>query len=211
MTSARLFRRPLLPLAGLLLLLGASGCAAVGPRDAQGWFEARGADVMDVVGVRVAFGTGLGAYVRATRYVQLGAVYKGPAERDLPHPKDASLRSVPVFTFGTIGRYGGAWFEASQEWMLPGWSSRDGDPLLIDREVIAGYVTPHGRGDEWAQSFGLGAHLFLVGAEAEVRPWEIVDLVAGLVGYDPSGDDVPVASSSSSDAAEDDAEDAEAS
>jgi len=181
-----------------IALLGVSpGCiSSAGPRDTIGWLEARGADVMDVVGVRVALGTGLGAHVRATRYLALGATWIGPTERELPHPKDGHLRSVPCFVFGTIGRYGGAWFEASKEYMLPGWSTRDVDPLFIEREVIAGYVTPHGEADNWEQAFGVGAHLFLVGADVEVRPWEILDFVAGLVGYDPSSDDVPVDTSS---------------
>ena len=39
---------------------------------------------------------------------------------------------------------------------------------------------------------GAGLHLLLLGVEAEVHPFEIIDFVAGLVGYDPSGDDVPV-------------------
>ncbi|GJM21761.1 MAG: hypothetical protein DHS20C15_16760 [Planctomycetota bacterium] len=183
----------------LLLLCVSGGCvSSAGPRDALGWLEARGADAMDVIGVRVALGPGLGVHARATRYMALGAMWRGPTERELPHPKDGQLRSVPCFFFGTIGRYGGAWFESSSEYMLPGWSTRDADPLLIEREVIAGYVTPHGEADSWEQSFGVGAHLLLAGAEVEVRPWEVLDFVAGLIGYDPSSDDVPVDTSSRS-------------
>ncbi len=171
----------------------APGCAsAAGPRDTLGWMEARGADLMDVFGVRVAFGAGLSAYVRATEYVQLGFVLRGPDQRELPKPEDSRLRSVPCFMVGTIGRYGGAWFDTTRELMFPAWSSRDEDVLNIDRRVIAGYVSPHGRQDNWRGAFGAGVHLVLVGVEAEVFPWEIWDFVAGLVGYDPSGDDVPV-------------------
>lgn len=175
-----------------LALLGGGCISATGPRDARGWFEARGADLMDVVGVRVSLGTGLGVYARATRYIQFGAMWRGPTERDLPYPKDTKMRSVPTVEFGTIGRYGGVWYEESREFMLPGWSTRDVEPLWINRDVIAGYVTPHGSGDEWEQSIGVGAHLLLIGAELEVRPWELIDFLAGLGGYDPSTDDVPV-------------------
>ncbi len=158
----------------------------------MGWMEARGADFMDMFGVRVAFGAGLSAYVRATEYVQLGFVMRGPDQRALPKPEDSSLRSVPCFMVGTIGRYGGAWFDATRELMFPGWSSRDSNKLHIDREVIAGYVSPHGKLDSWRGSVGLGVHLVLIGVEAEITPYEIWDFVGGLVGYDPSGDDVPV-------------------
>ena len=178
-----------------LFLTLASGCvSSTGPRDTAGWMEARGADFMDMFGVRLAFGAGLGVYVRATEYAQLGFMMRGPDQRELPKPEDANLRAVPCFMVGTIGRYGGAWFDATRELMLPGWSTRNQSGLYIDREVIAGYVSPHGRLDIWRGSVGGGVHLLLVGAEAEVNPYEIFDFLGGLVGYDPPGDDVPVGS-----------------
>lgn len=181
--------------AAALILVLACGCVSdTGPRDTAGWMEARGADFMDIFGVRVAFGAGLGIYVRATEYAQLGFMMRGPDQRALPKPEDSNLRAVPCFMVGTIGRYGGAWFDATREVMFPGWSTRNEDGLYIDREVIAGYVSPHGRLDNWRGSFGGGLHLLLVGAEAEVNPYEIFDFLGGLVGYDPSGDDVPVGS-----------------
>jgi len=158
----------------------------------MGWVEARGADFMDIFGVRVAFGAGLGAYVRVTEYAQLGFQLRGPSEEGLPKPRDSDLRSVRCVVVGTNGRYGGAWYESSREYMFPGWSTRNSDLLHIDREVIAGYVSPHGRLDAWRGAVGAGLHLLLIGAEAEVHPFEIIDFVAGIAGYDPSGDDVPV-------------------
>jgi len=180
--------------AALLLTLTAGCVSASGPRDTAGWLEARGADFMDMFGVRLGFGAGLGAYVRVTEYAQLGFMMRGPDQRELPKPEDTNLRSVPCLMVGTIGRYGGAWFDATRELMVPGWSSRDRDGLYIDREVIAGYVSPHGRLDNWRGSVGGGVHLLLIGAAAEVNPYEIFDFLGGLVGYDPSGDDVPVGS-----------------
>ena len=182
-------------LALVLAAAVAPGCiSSAGPRDTRSWFEARGADLMDTFGVRLAVGAGLGAYVRVTEYAQFGGMMRGPGEATLPRPEGATVRSVPCFMVGTIGRYGGAWFDSTREFMLPGWSSRDSDALYIEREIIAGYVSPYGRRDDWRGSVGAGLHVLLVGAEAEIRPWEIYDFLAGLVGYDPSGDDVPVAS-----------------
>jgi hypothetical protein len=93
---------------------------------------------------------------------------------------------------GTIGRYGGLWFESTSEVMVPLYSNRDDTQSPIRREVVAGVVSPDGREDDWRGSFGVGAHLLLLGAEVELRPWQVLDFLAGLAGYDPSGDDVPV-------------------
>lgn len=179
----------------LLALLCGPGCvSSAGPRDAGGWLAARGADLMDVVGVRVAVGTGLGAYVRVTQVAQLGFMMRGPEEQGLPRPQDSGVRGVPCLMVGTIGRYGGVWKENTREYMLPGWSSRETDLFAVNREVVAGYVSPRGAEDPWRWAVGAGAHLVLLGAEVEMRPFEIVDFLSGLVGYDPSSDDVPVLS-----------------
>jgi hypothetical protein len=184
------------PLAVLVILLAvAPGCAATGARDVSGWAEARGADLMDVIGLRVAVGPGLGVYARVTEVLQLGYLSMGRAELYLPSPSDASLRSFPAVVFGLRGRYGGIWFESSTEIMLPGFSNRDYEVAIvrerpIQRESIAGYVTPHGEYDNWEYEVGVGVHLFVLGVQAELRPFEVIDLLAGLLGYDPAGDDV---------------------
>jgi hypothetical protein len=185
------------PLAAVLLALAClPGCANTGPQDISGWAEARGADFMDIFGVRVALGPGLGAYVRVTEALELGYLSMGQAELSLPAPKGVSLRGFPAVVFGLRGRYGGLWYESSQELMLPGFSSRDYEVSTvrdrpIQRENIAGYVTPHGEYDNWRYEFGLGAHLLVAGAQAEVRPLELLDFLAGVLGFDPGGDDAP--------------------
>ncbi len=146
---------------------------------------------MDTVGLRVAAGAGLGIYVRATEYVQLGFMVRGPVPEGVGTPEH-DTRGVPVFMFGTIGRYGGAWFDEHDEIMLPGFSTREERPTGIRREVIAGAVPEDGAADGWRGSFGAGFHALLIGVEAEVRPLELLDFLAGLFGYDPSSDDVPV-------------------
>ena len=203
---ARLRRRPAsraLPLLRLVLLAGfaclGTGCAGLtGPRDTGSWLEARGADFMDIFGVRLAVGPGLGVYVRATEYLQLGAMYRGPSEAQLVGAADSPgedsfrVRGVPCLMFGTIGRWGGMWTERSREVMVPGYSNRDAPRSPIRRESIAGIVPEDGTADNWRASFGLGLQVVVLGAEAEVRPLQILDFLGGLVGYDPAGDDVPV-------------------
>jgi len=183
----------------LASLLPSLGCVGVtGRLDVGSWFEARGADLMDTVGVRGGIGVGLGAYVRATKYLQLGFMQRGPAERDLvggtetSRSQDFQVRALPTLMFGTIGRYGGMWLEKSRELMLPGWSNRDGARSPIQRESLTGAVSLDGSADGWEHELSVGLHVVLLGAEVAVRPWQIVDFFAGLFGYDPSGDDVPV-------------------
>jgi hypothetical protein len=190
-------------LVALVLALCQPGCAGLsGRRDTSSWLEARGADLMDVFGVRLGLGVGMGAWVRVTEYAQLGLMLRGPADSRLvvasetEHSEDFRLRSVPCVMAGTIGRYGGVWFESSRELMLPFWSNRDAPLSPIRREIVAGVVPVDGRDDDWEHSLGAGLHVLLVGLELELRPWEAVDFLAGLTGYDPSGDDVPVVRSS---------------
>lgn len=180
-----------------LLLVAAAlpACATTRPGWAGDWVADRGADAMDLVGLRVSLGPGLGVYARATGWVQLGILKRGRGDQDLPAPKGGTLRAVPCVSVGTIGRYGGIWFESCGEAFLPGWAGRSErfaieDGPAVDREPIVGYVSPHGERDLWEQSFGAGVHLLLAGAEVELRPWQLADFLAGLVGYDPSGDDL---------------------
>lgn len=180
----------------LIALTCLTACASTGPRDVSGWTEARGADLMDIFGLRIAVGPGLGATVRVTEALQFGYMAMGQAELSLPSPKGVSLRGFPAVVFGMRGRYGGIWYESSQELMLPGFSSRDYGARTvhdrpIQREVISGYVTPHGQHDNWQYEIGLGAHFLAVGVQAEVRLLEALDFLAGLLSFDPAGDDLP--------------------
>ena len=183
----------------LLLLPLLAGCAGTaGSRDVGGWFTARGADFMDIFGLRIGVGIGLGAYVRATEWVQLGMMWRGPSETSLVGASGSvrtegfKVRGVPCAMFGTIGRYGGLWSEYSHEVMLPAYTNRRDVVPPIKREAFAGVVPPDGLADDWEASFGAGVHAVVVGLEAEVRPLQLLDFLAGLLGYDPSGDDVPV-------------------
>jgi hypothetical protein len=192
------------PTALLLLALLPACVGGTGRRDVGSWMEARGADFMDMLGVRVAVGVGLGAYVRATEWLQLGFMRRGPLDTSLVGGSGSvredsfQVRAVPCAMFGTIGRYGGLWTETSREFMLPGYSNRDDVVSPIHREIVAGVVSVDGRGDDWQYSFGAGVHAVILGVEAEVRPLQIFDFFAGLLGYDPSGDDVPVLESGES-------------
>jgi hypothetical protein len=192
------------PLAALLLLL-ATGCAGPsGRRDFGGYLQARGADFMDIFGVRIGVGIGLGAYVRATEWAQLGMMWRGPSGTYLVGTAGSArdvgfrVRGVPCAMFGTIGRYGGLWVESSREIMLPGYTNRFDVVPPIRREIVAGVVPPNGLEDDWQASFGFGFQAVVVGFEAEVRPLQVFDFLAGLLGYDPAGDDVPVVESGES-------------
>ena len=188
----------------LLLALLPACVGGTGRRDVGSWMEARGADFMDMVGVRVGVGVGLGVYVRATEWLQLGFMRRGPTETSLVggsgtvREESFRVRGVPCAMFGTIGRYGGLWTESTREVMLPGYSNRFDVVSPIRREIIAGVVPLDGLADDWEASFGLGVHAIVLGLEAEVRPLQIVDFIAGLLGYDPAGDDVPVLESGES-------------
>lgn len=175
----------------LLLASLLVGCASPGPRDLGGWLEARGADVLDTIGLRLTAGPGFGIYVRATEYLQFGYMAVGPSEGELPRPEGEDLRGVPCFVTGLRGRYGGAWFEQSEEILLPALSSRDVVDEAIRRETLGGYITPHGEYDDWRYEFGVGVHAVLIGVQAEVRPHQVLDLVLGLLGFDILGDDIP--------------------
>jgi hypothetical protein len=188
------------PLAAVLLLAVLPACVGpAGRRDLGSWLEARGADAMDVVGVRLGVGIGLGAYVRATEWAQLGLMRRGPADSALVGGSSGSVRDegfrvrgVPCAMFGTIGRWGGLWTETSREIMLPAYSNRGDVVPPIRREVVAGAVPLDGLADDWRFAFGAGVHAVILGVEAEVRPLQVLDFLGGLLGYDPSGDDVPV-------------------
>lgn len=188
------------PLAAVLLLAALlPGCvSAAGRRDLGSWLEARGADAMDVVGLRIGVGIGLGAYVRATEWAQLGLMRRGPSESSLVggsgsvREEGFRVRGVPCAMFGTIGRWGGLWTESSREIMLPAYSNRGDVIPPIRREIVAGAVSLDGSQDDWRWSLGAGVHAVILGLEAEVRPMQVLDFLGGLLGYDPSGDDVPV-------------------
>jgi len=70
-----------------------------------------------------------------------------------------------------------------------------GELLFIQRQEFPDF--------NWRGSVGGGVHLLLVGVAAEVNPYEIYDFLGGLVGYDPSGDDVPVDSAAWDEESED--------
>ncbi len=186
--------------AALLLALLLPACVGpAGRRDLGSWLEARGADAMDVVGVRIGVGIGLGAYVRASEWAQLGLMRRGPAESSLLGGGSGSVREegfrvrgVPCAMFGTIGRWGGLWTESSREIMLPAYSNRGDVIAPIRREIVAGAVPLDGLADDWRLSLGAGVHAVILGLEAEVRPLQMLDFLSGLLGYDPAGDDVPV-------------------
>ncbi len=188
----------------LAALLVCFACAAPsGPRDPTSWLQARGADLMDTVGVRLSFGPGLGLILRPTQALQIGALGRGALEREFSSggsgTGNTEARGIPSYVIGTIGRWGGLWTEFHREGALPGFSTRERRETGVRRGPIAGAVSWNGEEDRWRWSVGFALHLLAVGVDAEVRPVEVFDFLAGLVGFDPSSDDTPVSAVNSED------------
>jgi hypothetical protein len=160
-------------------LLGAGGCAhSQFEADAMRVLTNRVFDVTDVVGVRVAVGPGLMARVQATEYVAIGAGSLGATLRWTSEKFD------PHF-FGWNGREGGTWIELREEAGISTfWFCESSG------ESLAGNVTRFGCDARRVSDIGGEVHLGVVGVAAEVRVIECFDLVAGMFGADPAGDDV---------------------
>jgi len=166
----------------VLLLVAAvvlPGCAHV----RRGIWNAL-ADATDIVraDVSLSLGTDMGAHAMATKWVQL----KSYSYEDL-------------YRVGIGARHLGVWEESRQDWWVgPTHAKR----LSMNSEFLAavGYgLFPKMCPGKWApltyvaessDEIGVGAHLFVVGFRVGVRPAEIVDLFANLVGQDLCGDNV---------------------
>lgn len=136
-------------------------------------------DLLDTFSCRITAGPGLRAHARVTQLVQAGVGYMGPAEgKTMGH-------TFPVYKFGFLKREGGLWQERTAE---------IGISLFYyyrtDGTYLAGNKRHWGPEDRGFWDIGLAVHYLLIGGEAEIRPDEIIDFVAGLLfGLDPKDDD----------------------
>ena len=124
--------------------------------------------------VGASVGTDMGAHVMVTKIARL-----------------KSYSCDGVYHAGFNMRNLGVWREDREDWAigpLGGGSVRGtGHWIGSPRHALAkGGAFLSETGDE----VGLGAHLFLVGVRAGVRPWQAVDLLAGLIGLDPGRDNL---------------------
>ena len=119
-------------------------------------------DVFDIVRARLRIGPGIGLGLRAT---ELADVYLG------------TYASIWVGLHGHRG-------EPEIPWPF-GLESLTGAELSVaDASVDAGADPDYGPFE-----FGLDTQLFLVGFAVGIEPFEILDLVVGIIGIDPSKDD----------------------
>ncbi|MBM4044836.1 MAG: hypothetical protein FJ279_06970 [Planctomycetes bacterium] len=176
-----------------LAVLFCAGC-----QPTRVYLRDRGEDLVEVVRLNVAYGPGLGATVYATSALKLGVT--GEHSRHV----------------GLDGHGFGAWGQDRFDWHLvlggfeyghrdspirgsvrmnPGsgggyWRS----PLLGGRYTRS--ETEHVCG---ASELGGRASLLLVGVEAGVRFWELLDFLCGLFGLDPQRDDTAARQPSAAD------------
>ena len=167
-----------------LALLAAlcSGCAP-----GQVYLHDRGADLVGVVRLNVAYGPGVGTGVFATSALRLGTI--GEHSRHV----------------GFDGHGFGTWGQDRFDWHLlvvgheyghrntPVMGSVEPDPQnegYWQTPVLGGRCAPF-RTEHVCGPLELGGrvHLLLVGTEIGIRLSELADFVCGICGFDPKGDD----------------------
>jgi hypothetical protein len=156
---------------------------ASGWRRALLWLPDRLLDLCDLVSVDLGLGVGLGADVHATRSLQLGAS-AGASLGVGWHPQ----RSLGVRLHNGRQLAAGPWGRG----FLTGFdrgtgNARAGGAVFDGVDHVPASLLAQGWRDHWA--LGARAQL-LVSAELDLHPIQLWDLLAGVVGFDPAGDDL---------------------
>lgn len=170
----------------------------------RGYFKHRGLDFLDMFDVGVSAGKwarveaqyGLGMWglgrtdCRRLRLGQRSAVLGEESETVAPLPLPASLLLYPVAEELTDSQYTASRLVLTgcceiEDAVQPDPAAME-IPSGLNRSRLAGW------GASWGESFpvGVDAHL-LVGARARIRPVQVFDFVAGILGWDLAGDDTP--------------------
>ena len=160
----------------LTLALILPGCA----RD--NYMTNRVADFSDIIRLQLMAGAGVGLKVEATRMIQLGGVY-----------------THNNYAWGWANRSLGAWRESIRSWgLLFGHYSEDVSPPRNFYSGDYGWTWPNGVMEFQPASAGgtdldlltfRGTLMFLIGVDVEIRVGEVFDFLAGLLQFDPAGDD----------------------
>jgi hypothetical protein len=130
---------------------------------AVGYLPSRALDLLDVVRVRARVGPGMAISLRASEAADLFLGSYTSVYAGLPGPRGGTLPRLPA---GLETRRGA---EAGP----------------------ADLSTGLGFGPKYSASeCGIGLHGFLLGFDAGVDPFELIDLAAGLFLLDPSDDDL---------------------
>ncbi len=146
--------------------------------ETPGYFEARGNDLLDIVSVRLGWGPGLGVRVAPTRWLQAGALYRGPSD-----PYGTQWR-LPTIAVGNTGRSSGAWDVRSLEYGFSRWYSYEEDvrPAMPGTDPWTG-----GAEDRSSTALEVGVHAGLIGADLSFDPWEVFDFALGVFGFGEGG------------------------
>ena len=161
-----------------VVALALSGCARV-----RGSIHNLVSDATDVArfDLSFSFGTDMGAHVMATQWVQL----KSYSYEDL-------------YRVGYMPRQLGVWKEERDDWWVGPARSRnihvsfDSVKLLWHGMLTKrpkGHAGAYGLAAESGDEVGFGAHLFVFGVSAGIRPLEIADLFTSPFGLDLGNDD----------------------
>jgi hypothetical protein len=161
------------------LLLAATtlgGCSAGAWRD-------RGHDWAELFEARCTIGPGLAAHARATELLQIGASSLAEAHAvGLMEGRITVVREErSELGLSLLHQYE---YRRSGSKLLDVRNPRFGDPGW-ERHPLS-WQTEH---DRQLADVGLGLHIIYVGVDATFHLGELWDAVAGLVGFDPSGDD----------------------
>ena len=161
----------------VLFLIAISVGAFTGCGGLRNYMLNRAGDAADIVRADVSVGAGsdMGFHGQATRLLRLEA-----------YSTDGIVRT------GYSRRALGVWGEDRDSWgfsLLGGGGQRMNWGHFTGQAEVA-TSDPRAVFMETADEFGLGFHLFVAGARAGIRPWQIVDFAFGLIGLDFAGDDL---------------------
>jgi hypothetical protein len=144
--------------------------------ESPGYLETRARELLDAISVRLAVGPGLGLRAAPTRYLQLGCLYRGPAE------PFGELWRLPTWVVGNSKRHCGLWDLRSLEYGASVW-------YVYEEDVL-----PEGSGD-WRGGYNdrndatleLALHLALVGGTVSFDPLAFGRFLVGLLGFGEAG------------------------
>lgn len=164
------------------VLLVAPGCAS-----GRNYAVNRGADLVDILRLHVMAGPGIGVKAEATRLIHAGILFEQSCFAWGLHNRAVSPWKESVFSWGLVVGYHDETVER-----IPVLSGDYG--WRFDNEGEGGVfqaADPSGNLTLDLLTFR-GAVMLLVGIDLEVRVGEVLDFVAGIFQFDPSGDDVDV-------------------
>jgi len=119
-------------------------------------------DVFDIVRARVRLGPGIAVGARATELADVFLGTYATVYVGLPGPRGRVFPRLPL-----------------------GFESKSGAEASLADVTVEGGIGP----DYGDFEFGVGLQALLVGFDVGVEPFEILDLVVGLLTFDPADDD----------------------